>query len=216
VLFTVKGFGNCLNGGTVSKIAVRPMAQDPVSLAGLSAILGRHPQLTLVLQSGQPVNVVVFATEALLRSDVAQLRAARADGTPVVLLARGIEDASLMTLVESGVVAFLDRSSASEDELTDAVVAAAAGQGVMSKHDLGRLLGLVRKTQATTPGALALSARETDILRLIAEGLDTSEVARELAYSESTVKHALQELTTRLKLRNRCHAVAFALRAGLI
>ncbi len=100
--------------------------------------------------------------------------------------------------------------------MTDAVVAAAAGQGVMSKHDLGRLLGLVRKTQATTPGALALSARETDILRLIAEGLDTSEVARELAYSESTVKHALQELTTRLKLRNRCHAVAFALRAGLI
>jgi DNA-binding NarL/FixJ family response regulator len=192
------------------------MAQDPVSLAGLSAILGRRSQLTLVFQSGQPVNVVVFAVETLLWSDVAQLRAARADGTPVVLLARRIEDASLMTLVESGVVAFLDRSSASEDELTDAVVAAAAGEGVMSKHDLGRLLGLVRKAQATVPGALGLSARETDILRLIAEGFDTSEVARELAYSESTVKHALQELTTRLQLRNRCHAVAFALRAGLI
>jgi DNA-binding NarL/FixJ family response regulator len=147
---------------------------------------------------------------------VAQLRAARADGTPVVLLARGIEDASLMTLVEAGVVAFLDRSSATEAELTDAVIAAAAGEGIMSKHDLGRLLGMVRKTQAAAPGALGLSVREADILRLIAEGLDTSEVARELAYSESTVKHALQELTTRLRLRNRCHAVAFALRAGLI
>jgi DNA-binding NarL/FixJ family response regulator len=200
----------------VRKIAVRPMAQDPVSLAGLSAILGRRSQLTLVFQSGQPVNVVVFAVETLLPSDVAELRAARAEGTPVVLLARGIEDASLMTLVECGVVAFLDRSSASEDELTDAVVAAAAGEGVMSKQDLGRLLGLVRKAQTTAPGALGLSARETDILRLIADGFDTSEVARELAYSESTVKHALQELTTRLQLRNRCHAVAFALRAGLI
>ena len=198
------------------KIAVRPMAQDPVSLAGLSAILGRRSQLTLVFQSGQPVNVVVFAVETLLPSDVAELRAARAEGSPVVLLARGIEDASLMTLVECGVVAFLDRSSASEDELTDAVVAAAAGEGVMSKQDLGRLLGLVRKAQTTAPGALGLSARETDILRLIADGFDTSEVARELAYSESTVKHALQELTTRLQLRNRCHAVAFALRAGLI
>ena len=198
------------------KIAVRPMAQDPVSLAGLSAILGRRSQLTLVFQSGQPVNVVVFAVETLLPSDVAELRAVRAEGTPVVLLARGIEDASLMTLVECGVVAFLDRSSASEDELTDAVVAAAAGEGVMSKQDLGRLLGLVRKAQTTAPGALGLSARETDILRLIADGFDTSEVARELAYSESTVKHALQELTTRLQLRNRCHAVAFALRAGLI
>jgi DNA-binding NarL/FixJ family response regulator len=200
----------------VRKIAVRPMAQDPVSLAGLSAILGRRSQLTLVFQSGQPVNVVVFAVETLLPSDVAELRAVRAEGTPVVLLARGIEDASLMTLVECGVVAFLDRSSASEDELTDAVVAAAAGEGVMSKQDLGRLLGLVRKAQTTAPGALGLSARETDILRLIADGFDTSEVARELAYSESTVKHALQELTTRLQLRNRCHAVAFALRAGLI
>jgi DNA-binding NarL/FixJ family response regulator len=202
----------------VSKIAVRPMAQDPISLAGLTAILGRHPQLAPVAQCDQPVNVVVFAVETLLPSGVARLRAVRADAIPVVLLANGVEDASLMTLVECGVVAFLDRRLATEDELTETVVAAAAGEGVMSKRDLGRLLGVVRKAQSPALGVLnaSLSARETDILRLIAEGHDTSEVARELAYSESTVKHALKELTTRLELRNRCHAVAFALRAGLI
>jgi DNA-binding NarL/FixJ family response regulator len=197
------------------------MAQDPISLAGLTAILERHPQLTLVSDDGQRPDVVVFAVETLLPRGVARLRAARAGGAPVVLLASRIADASLMTLVECGVVAFLDRGSATAQELTDAVIAAAAGEGIMSKHHLGRLLGLVRETQATAPGAseaglAGLSARETDILRLIADGLDTSEVARELSYSESTVKHALRELTTRLRLRNRCHAVAFALRAGLI
>ncbi|HEY6494455.1 MAG TPA: response regulator transcription factor [Trebonia sp.] len=202
----------------MSKVAVRAVAHDAISLAGLSSILGRHPQLTLVSDDGQQPDVIVFAVETLFPQGVARLRAG---GAPVVLLASGIADASLMTLVECGVVAFLDRGSATAQELTDAVIAAAAGEGIMSKHHLGRLLGLVRETQATAPGAsearlAGLSARETDILRLIADGLDTSEVARELSYSESTVKHALRELTTRLRLRNRCHAVAFALRAGLI
>lgn len=65
----------------------------------------------------------------------------------------------------------------------------------------------------TTTG---FSDREVDVLRLVVNGADMSEIARELAYSESTVKQVLQTLTTRLKLRNRSHAVAFALRSGVL
>ena len=61
-----------------------------------------------------------------------------------------------------------------------------------------------------------LSSREADVLRLVAEGRDTSEIAEELCYSERTVKNVLHDLTTRLQLRNRTHAVAYALREGLI
>jgi DNA-binding NarL/FixJ family response regulator len=61
-----------------------------------------------------------------------------------------------------------------------------------------------------------LSAREIEVLRLVAEGFDTAHIAMQLSYSERTVKNVLHDLTTRLQLRNRSHAVAYALREGLI
>ena len=61
-----------------------------------------------------------------------------------------------------------------------------------------------------------LTEREIQVLRLIADGLDTAEVARELAFSERTIKSILHDVTTRLQLRNRSHAVAYAVREGLI
>lgn len=54
------------------------------------------------------------------------------------------------------------------------------------------------------------------MLRLIAEGLDTVEIASKLSYSQRTVKGILHNLTTRLHLRNRSHAVAYALGEGYI
>jgi DNA-binding NarL/FixJ family response regulator len=64
--------------------------------------------------------------------------------------------------------------------------------------------------------SLRLKERELDVLRLLSEGHDTAEVARRLCSSERTVKNVLQDLTRRHNLRNRTHAVAFALRQGLI
>jgi DNA-binding NarL/FixJ family response regulator len=61
-----------------------------------------------------------------------------------------------------------------------------------------------------------LSDREVEVLRLVAEGLDTGEIARQLAFSERTIKSVLHDVTTRLQLRNRAHAVAFAVREGFI
>jgi DNA-binding NarL/FixJ family response regulator len=61
-----------------------------------------------------------------------------------------------------------------------------------------------------------LSPRELRVLRLLADGYRTSEIARELAYSERTIKHSISALTSRLQLRNRTQAVAIAVREGLI
>jgi DNA-binding NarL/FixJ family response regulator len=61
-----------------------------------------------------------------------------------------------------------------------------------------------------------LTDREVEVLRLVAEGLDTGEIARRLAFSERTIKSVLHDVTTRLQLRNRAHAVAFAVREGFI
>jgi DNA-binding NarL/FixJ family response regulator len=61
-----------------------------------------------------------------------------------------------------------------------------------------------------------LEAREADVLRLLAEGLGTPEIAARLNYSERTVKNIIHGVLTRWSLRNRAHAVAFALRNGAI
>ncbi|HEX3427050.1 MAG TPA: helix-turn-helix transcriptional regulator, partial [Acidimicrobiales bacterium] len=61
-----------------------------------------------------------------------------------------------------------------------------------------------------------VSDRDREVLRLLADGCDTSEIARALAYSEPTIKNAIQRLFDQLKARNRPHAVALALRSGII
>lgn len=59
-----------------------------------------------------------------------------------------------------------------------------------------------------------LSAREIEVLRLAAEGLDTEEIAHRLAYSARTVTNVLHDITCRFQLRNRTHAVTYAIREG--
>ncbi len=54
------------------------------------------------------------------------------------------------------------------------------------------------------------------MLRLMADGMDTAEIAQKLCYSERTVKNVIYGVTSRLNLRNRPHAVAYAMRAGAI
>ena len=86
---------------------------------------------------------------------------------------------------------------------------------------LGRLLEQVGRLQrqVLAPRGLTfagLTPREAQVLKLVADGHDTSEIALELCYSERTVKNVLHDVTTRLQLRNRSHAVAYALREGLI
>jgi DNA-binding NarL/FixJ family response regulator len=66
------------------------------------------------------------------------------------------------------------------------------------------------------PAPRELTPRELRVLTLLADGYRTSEIALELAYSERTIKHAIAAMTSRLELRNRTQAVAFAVRAGLI
>ena len=58
--------------------------------------------------------------------------------------------------------------------------------------------------------------RERDVLALLADGHDTQEIADRLFYSERTIKGVIHEITTRLNLRNRSHAVAYAIKVGAV
>ncbi len=146
----------------------------------------------------------------------------RKDGQPrLMLVATTIDDAALVAAAEAGVAGLLRRCDASPDLLVRTIVKVAAGEGEVPPDLLGRLLEQVGRLQrqVLAPRGLTftgLTPRETEVLRLVADGHDTSEIAAAVCYSERTVKNVLHDLTTRLQLRNRSHAVAYAVREGLI
>jgi DNA-binding NarL/FixJ family response regulator len=150
------------------------------------------------------------------------VRSTLRNGCPrVVLIAGRLDDTSVFTALEAGVCGMLRREEVTTDQLVRAVEAAASGHGSMPPDVLGRVLDQVGRLQrqVLSPRGLTMSPlrkREIDVLRLLADGADTAEIARELAYSERTIKSIIHDVTVRLGLKNRTHAVAYAVREGLI
>ncbi|GHE69535.1 helix-turn-helix transcriptional regulator [Streptomyces vinaceus] len=119
------------------------------------------------------------------------------------------------------------RSPAAPDRLT---LLRQAGDGRMPYQALVRLLGAATSAAATSAAASTpatrsgaapadaprLTARQTAVLTLMAEGHGNAVIARTLSCSEHTVKNVIYELMSRLQARNRAHAVACAVRHSLI
>ncbi|MFD9814183.1 response regulator transcription factor [Streptomyces sp. NPDC059080] len=206
------------------RIPVVVHAPDPISREGTISQLRGHAVIDLVDEATaqQSGGVAVLLTESLDETMLGWLRRlVRSDGMHAVLVVSLIREAELLDIIECGVGAIVWRREATGNRLLQAVVAASRGDGDLPADLLGRLLsqvGSLRPGTLGVPGARpsGLSQREVDALRLVAEGMDTNEIARKLAYSERTVKNIMQGLTTRLNLRNRAHAVAYALREGYI
>ncbi len=198
-------------------------ASDPISQAGVVSQLRPRPEI-LVVDEGDldRAQVAVVVTDVLDEASVRVLRAVQRGGVPRTVLVAGVlDDGALAAAAEAGVSGLLRRTEATPEALARVVVRVAAGQGEVPTDLLGRLLSQVGRLQRQVlqPRGIAftgLSERETQVLRLVADGHDTAEIATRLCYSERTVKNVLHDITSRLQLRNRSHAVAYALREGLI
>jgi DNA-binding NarL/FixJ family response regulator len=215
-----------MDGGMVmmmDRVVVAVHADDPISRAGLIAQLRHRPEVRLQHEDAEPEGgvAVVLADEVdenVLRT-VKALR--RCSSSRVVLVVTRLGDAALLATVEAGVSSLLHRGSATVDAIVEAVQSAARGSGCMPPDLLGRLLEQVGRLQRDVLSPRGLNAsgltdRETKVLRLIADGCDTAEVGRRLFFSERTIKNIIHDITSRLQLRNRTHAVAYAVRQGLI
>ncbi|MET7601575.1 helix-turn-helix transcriptional regulator [Streptomyces avermitilis] len=206
-----------------SRIPVVVQAPDPISRAGVRSQLGQYPVINLLDSAEAGAGTVaVLVNETPDENTLSQLRRlVRSDGARPVLVVSAIRETELLEVIECGVGAIVWRHEASAHRLVQAVLAASRGDGDLPADLLGRLItqvGSLQRTAAGHPG-LRLSGlvpREIDVLRLVAEGMDTGEIASKLSYSERTVKNVMHGLTTRLHLRNRAHAVAYALREGYI
>lgn len=199
-------------------------ATDSLLCAGLTAQLRHQHGVALAADEvAEPAATVAVVAGDQVGDELMQLVRAtlRIGHTRVVLVAGHLDDSAIFTALESGVCGIVAREGLCAEQLVRAVQAAAKGHGFVQPDVLGRILDQVGRVQRQilTPHGLTMSPlrkREIDVLRLLAEGADTGEIARELAYSERTIKNIIHDLTVRLGLRNRTHAVAYAVREGLI
>ncbi|MFJ6215467.1 LuxR C-terminal-related transcriptional regulator [Streptomyces sp. NPDC092296] len=142
----------------------------------------------------------------------------RPAGARLLLVADTFTRAGVRRAVGVGAVAMMQSSEASPDRLLAAVRCAYHGEGRLPQGVLTRLLGgadAERPTHRRT-AASPLTARQTTVLSLVAEGHDNAAIARTLDCSQHTVKNVIYDLMGRLQVHNRAHAVAHAVRAGLI
>ena len=222
------------------KIPVFVYAADPLSAAGAKAQLMNDPTIELL----GPVDidrarVALLVTESADTAAARIVRAIQRDGVPsVVLVASRFDVEGVVEAAAAGVNGFLRRSDATSSRLAAAIREADQPgchlpEGLMKKAAAARshLGGATDVIDVTDQGSSAMSAmegavstiasprlsvREAEVLRLVAEGYDTADVAEKLAYSESTIKGILAKVMTKIEARNRCHAIAIVMRNGLI
>jgi DNA-binding NarL/FixJ family response regulator len=205
------------------RVSTYVYADDPILQAGVVSQLRTRPEIEIV-EAGElsRAQVGVAVADALDDETLRILRALRRAEIPhTILVMSAIDDGTVVNAAEVGVSGLLRRNDATPEVLVRTIQKVAAGDGVIPSDLLGHLLGQVGRLQrqVLSPRGLTftgLSDREVEVLRLVAQGHDTNEIARQLCYSQRTVKNVLHDVTTRLQLRNRSHAVAYAVREGLI
>ena len=195
----------------------------PVVRAGLAGLLATQPDFELVGEAanGHEVAALVrrLAPDVVLvdmqmpeLDGVGAIRemATHSPGTRVLVLSTFDSDADVLRAVEAGATGYLLKDTPS-DELFRAIRATARGESVLSPRAASRLVGRTRKADEPS-----LSARELEVLALVARGTSNKLIARELHISETTVKTHLLHVFTKLGVDDRTAAVTVALGKGIL
>jgi DNA-binding NarL/FixJ family response regulator len=207
--------------GGKSPIPVLLHASDPLSDAGVRVQLGDQRAVVLVDGSFRPDTVSLLVADSADDEMVTQWCATTlAKGLRAVLVTGRLRQSGLPDIIAGGIGAVVWRHEATGPRLVRAVTAVARGEGDIPADLVRALMDQVGGMRPGAPGRsslpAALTPREVSILRRAADGDETGEIADRLGYSERTIKRDLHALMKRLGLRNRAHAVAYAMRAGYL
>ncbi|MER5349504.1 response regulator transcription factor [Kitasatospora sp. NPDC002551] len=194
-----------------------------VMRAGLVALLAAEPTVEVVGEAGDGRAAVDLV--ARLRPEVAllDLRMPVLDGasataeitaagsaTRVLILTTYDTDEEIERAVEAGAIGYLLKDTTRE-RLVDAIHSAARGETVLAPRIAERLVARMRR-----PAPVTLTARETEVLSAVADGLSNVEIGRRLVITEATVKTHLLRIFAKLDVGDRTHAVVTALDRGLL
>jgi DNA-binding NarL/FixJ family response regulator len=200
--------------------------------AGLRSLLASEPDIRVVGEAADGEAAV--ATVRLLQPDVtlmdirmpvldgiAATRRLVADGstTKVLVLTTFDLDEYVFEALRAGASGLLLKDAAAED-LVAAIRTLAAGEALLDPAVTRRVIDAFARTPArpsiATSGLDRLTAREAQVLHLIARGLSNAEIARELFVSEATAKTHVSNVLSKLALRDRVHGVIYAYESGLV
>jgi two-component system, NarL family, response regulator LiaR len=131
--------------------------------------------------------------------------------TEVIALTSVLEDKSVTGAIRAGAIGYLLKDTES-DELIRAIKAAANGQVQLSPKAAARLMREIRTPESPE----SLTERETEVLRLLAQGKANKEIAHELVIGEKTVKTHVSNILSKLNVSSRTQAALYAVRIGLV
>ena len=213
-----------LDNGANMPIRVLITDDHSVVRQGLRMFLGLDPELEVVGEASNGAealslahelrpNVVLMDLLMPVMDGIAATSAIRKSlpGVEVVALTSVLEDASVVGAVRAGATGYLLKDT-DADELRRAVKAAASGQVQLSPQAASRLMREVRAPESPE----TLTDRETDVLRLLAEGQANKEIARSLHIGEKTVKTHVSNILAKLGVQSRTQAALHAMRIGLV
>ena len=205
---------------------IRVLIADDHSVVreGLRTFLGLDAEIEIVGDATNGEEAVQLARQLAPDVVLMDLKMPRLDGvsatgiirrelpdTEVIALTSVLEDALVFGALRAGAIGYLLKDTEA-DELRRAIKAAAAGQVQLSPQAAARLVREVRAPETTG----TLSERETDVLRLLAQGYSNKELAQALAISEKTVKAHITSILAKLNASSRTQAALYAVRAGLV
>ncbi|MGK5518173.1 LuxR C-terminal-related transcriptional regulator [Micromonospora sp. URMC 107] len=190
------------------RIRVQVIAVDPAVRVGVDDMVRVCPELTVV--ADRP-DVVLMVTDEVSDAVLVLLRSLSRAGRRVLLVTDTLREPDVVEAVQAGAGGLLRRCEVRLDRLRPAIRATADGSFTVPSDLLG-----AGDREPERPPARQLTKRERTVLLMLADGHETEEIARSLAYSVRTVTGIVHTITHRWQVRNRAHAVACALREGLI
>ncbi len=191
---------------------------------GLRMFLSLDAELEVIGEAANGVEAVELARR--LKPDVIlmDLLMPRMDGitaitairrelpdTEIIALTSVLEDEKVVGAIKAGAIGYLLKDTQA-DELCRAIKAAAAGQVQLSPQAAARLMREVRAPESPEQ----LTGRETDVLRMLAQGLANKEIAQALVIGEKTVKTHVSNILAKLGVPSRTQAALYAVRIGLV
>ena len=204
-------------------ISILIVDDHPIVRDGLRGMFSADPRFTVLGEAADGAGAVAAAERLRPQVILMDLRMPGTDGIYATreLATRGITsrvlvlttydtDSDVLPAIEAGATGYLLKDAPLED-LFRAVEAAAAGQAALAPTVATRLMD-----QARRPASDALSARELEVLELIAQGSTNREAAQKLFVSEATIKTHLLHAYAKLGVNDRAAAVAIALSRGYL
>ena len=208
------------NGGGGIRIAVA--ATSAVRRAALESIVRSHAEFQLVGSFGAVASLASFARRTeldviVIDSDsISDLLLEPASDAAIVLLAEVSDARSISRLLRSGVRAILSRES-DPDDVVSAIYAAYNGLVLLNTPTAESLAAVFgEKLEVEDELSEEITSRETDVLRMLAEGLVNKDIAARLGISEHTVKFHISSILDKLAASTRTEAVMLGIRRGLI